>query len=63
MFSIDGTQTAAVSTGVLDPTAGARADAWLSWKSQDDGVCLLEDATEDFARRLAAGIQERATPR
>jgi len=60
MFTIDGIRTAAVATGILDPTAGARAEAWLKWNPQRDSVGFLEDAIDqDFARRLAAGVQTK----
>ena len=60
MFSAGSTQTAAVATGILDPTAGARAEAWPKWNSQGDGVGFLQDAIDqDFASRLAAGIRKK----
>ena len=60
MFAEDGKPTVAVAIGILDPRAGARAEAWLEWNPQGDGVDFLEDAIDqDFARRLAAGVQSK----
>ena len=60
MFAADGMQTGAVVTGIFDPKAGARAEAWLKWNPRGDGVGVAEDAIDkDFARRLAVGIQRK----
>ncbi len=62
MFAMDGSDTAAIATGILDPEAGARAEAWLQWKPRGEGVEFLEAAIDkEFARKLAVGLRQKTS--